>query len=153
MEIQVTSFDGHTEQLQVHDDSYIAASARLVGDEISIGKNVRIEEDVTIVGKTINLGDNTVIQSNSDIRSSVVDIGANSSFARNSKILVAERFVVGTAARLDPGIEVTCREFIAGNLLYLGHETCFGYGGTRESTATVTIGDRVALGPDRKSVV
>lgn len=128
-------------------DLEFGSNLRIYANNISVGKNVKFGNDVTLVGDSINIGNDSVIGNNCDIRASEILINNKCDIQNNNKILVAEKFVLGTASRLCSRIEITCRYFEAGQFFFLGHESTVGYGGTLESTAKVFIGNNVALGP------
>lgn len=130
----------------------LPASCR-VGDRVQlrvgrlrVGEGVTINDDVKIVGDDVSLGAGVQLGSNTDLRASTLHIGAGSEVAANVRVCVAERFVVAEAARLAAGVNVVCRDFVAGRLLYMGDGATVGYGGTMTSTAMVSIGNRVTLG-------
>lgn len=129
-------------------NSKIHPTAIIFAQEVYIADDVMIGPNTIIAGDTIYLGTGVRIEGESDIRASSIKIDKNSEIGKNAKILVAEEFHVGKASRLCRGIEITCRSFVTGNLLFLGHNLCVGYGGTLESTSNVSMGDRVALGPN-----
>lgn len=114
---------------------------------ISIGADVVIGAGSCVVADAVRIDDGVVIGTQCDIRAGSVQIGARTEVQSNVRILVAERFEIGKAGRIEQSVVITCRSFISGLLLYLGTQTTIGYGGTKSSTATLTMGDRVALGP------
>lgn len=116
------------EKLTIEDDVVVGENTVLCGDSITLQKEVRIAENV-------------------DIRASNIIVGARSEIGRDVRVLVADRFKVGRASRISWECRITCREFLAGEFLYFAQDVHVGYGGTTESTATVHIGNRVALGP------
>lgn len=119
---------------------------RIRADELTIEPGVELHDGVTLAGGRIHLGAGTVIRAGSDLRSMELSLGANCDVGAGTKVLVADRFSVGSAGRWDDNARITCRRFEAGNLLFLGDDFCVGAGGTMESTAEVSIGHRVALG-------
>ena len=125
----------------------LGAGVRIKAEQLNIGEGVAIGDGTIIAGDRVTIGDGTIIAEGTDIRASEVQIGSHTEIGRNVKILVAERFCVGNATRISRAVEITCRGFEAGELLFLGHELAVGYGGTTESTAVVSLGNRVALGP------
>jgi acetyltransferase-like isoleucine patch superfamily enzyme len=119
---------------------------RIRAGHVTIEEGVELHDGVTLAGDRIHIGAGTVVRAGSDLRSSELILGPRCDVGASSKIIAADRFVLGSAGRLDDDARITCRRFEAGNLLYVGDDFCVGAGGTTESTAEVTIGHRVALG-------
>jgi acetyltransferase-like isoleucine patch superfamily enzyme len=119
---------------------------QIFAHRVRIGPRATIEDNVVLAGDEIVIGENTRIARDSDIRASRIFIGPESEVQQGVRILVAETFSVGAAARLATGVRIVCRDFTAGRLLYLGDQLSVGYGGTTTSTSTVQIGDRVTIG-------
>ncbi|MBB5800269.1 acetyltransferase-like isoleucine patch superfamily enzyme [Saccharothrix ecbatanensis] len=115
--------------------------------DLRVEPGVRIGDGVHLVGETVHLGRDVRIGADSDLRAGTISIGAGSEIAGGVRVLCADSFRVGDAARVCAGVDVVARSFDAGRLLYLGPHTVVGYGGTLESTAVVRIGDRVSIGP------
>jgi acetyltransferase-like isoleucine patch superfamily enzyme len=123
----------------------IGEGVRIHARRLSIAENVVLRDRVTLVGDEIVLGAGTVVGRDADLRASVLRIGPDSEIHPDVRVLVAERFTVGAAARIARGVNVVCRDFVAGRLFYLGDGGTVGYGGTTSSTATVRFGDRVTI--------
>ncbi|BBC31815.1 hypothetical protein SGFS_031090 [Streptomyces graminofaciens] len=121
-------------------------SVRIHCEELKLAPDVIIGAGTVLVGDRIEIAEGTVIGPGCDVRASQVRIGPGSEFDRDVRVLVAERFEVGAAARMARGARITCRSFTAGNLLYFGDESVVGYGGTTTSTAHVSVGSRVTIG-------
>jgi len=119
---------------------------RIYAHRVNIAGDVVIGDGVVLVGDEITIGSGVVIKRNCDLRASSIQIGNDSEVHDNVRVLVAERFVVGVAARIATSVKIVCRDFVAGRLLYLGDNVNVGYGGTMTSTATVQIGNRVTIG-------
>ena len=119
---------------------------RIYGQHVDIAEDVVIGEGVVMVGDEITLGSGVVIERGCDLRASTIRIGSGSEVHDNVRVLVAETFAIGVAARIATGVKIVCRDFVAGRLLYLGDNANVGYGGTMTSTATLRIGDRVTIG-------
>lgn len=128
------------------EDSRIGENVKIYGKTVRIGPGTVLADNVTLVGHDIEIGRGTTIGRGCDLRAGTLYIGKGSELSADIRILVAERFAVAGAARLAPGVNVLCREFVAGRLLYLGDGATVGYGGTTTSTATVRIGHRVTIG-------
>ncbi|SPF07037.1 DapH/DapD/GlmU-related protein [Streptomyces sp. MA5143a] len=124
----------------------IDPGARIICEELSLASDVVIGPGTVLVGDRIEIAEGTVIGPGCDLRASEVRIGPRSEFGSDVRVLVAERFSVGAAARVARGASLTCRSFSAGNLLYFGDEASVGYGGTTASSAHVSIGSRVTIG-------
>ena len=124
----------------------IGNRVQIFAHRVKIGPGATIEDDVVLVGDEIVIGENTTVARNSDIRACRIVIGAESEVQHGVRILVAETFSVGVAARIAIGVRIVCRDFQAGRLLYLGDYLTVGYGGTTSSTSTMHIGDRVTIG-------
>ncbi|MGW4694795.1 DapH/DapD/GlmU-related protein [Kitasatospora cineracea] len=121
-------------------------SVRIHADELVLAPDVVIGAGSVLVGDRIDLGAGTVIGPGCDLRAAEIRIGPGSEFSGNVRVLVAEEFSLGAAARIESGVRITCRSFTAGNLLYFGEGSEVGFGGTTSSTAVVTIGSRVTVG-------
>lgn len=134
-------------KLQLTHNADINPDSRIYAKDLIIEEDVKIGPNTIIVGDYVHISQGTHIKENCDIRASEIRIGKNSEISRNTKILVAERFIVGNSSRISHSVEIICRDFLAGNMLFLGHGLAVGYGGTYESTSTLHIGNRVALGP------
>jgi acetyltransferase-like isoleucine patch superfamily enzyme len=124
----------------------VGSRARIHAHRVKIGQDVEIGERVVLVGDEIEIGDNVKIAPDTDLRAASLKIGARTEISSGVRILVAEQFSIGTAARIAPCVQITCREFTSGKLLYLGDGANVGYGGTLTSTARVRIGNRVTIG-------
>lgn len=122
-------------------------NSRIVAKTLIVGADVVIADDVTLAGDRIALGDGVRIAAQGDIRSSLIEIGARSEIGARCRVLSADHFRVGTASRISADCHLLCRSFLAGDFLYLADHCSVGWGGTKESTARVRLGDRVALGP------
>ncbi|GAB2919575.1 DapH/DapD/GlmU-related protein [Streptomyces heilongjiangensis] len=120
--------------------------ARIICEELSLAADVVVGPGSVLVGDRIEIAEGTVIGPGCDLRASELLIGPRSEFGSDVRVLVAERFSVGAAARVARGASLTCRSFRAGNLLYFGDEASVGYGGTTASSAHVSIGSRVTIG-------
>lgn len=129
------------------EDVKLPASSKIVCTNLRIGKNLVIGENVILAGDDIYIGDNVRISDSSDIRSRSIHIGEGCDIGKKVKVLVADRFEVGSASRISVNTSITCRSFVAKKFLYLANDFSVGYGGTYESTAIVELGERVALGP------
>ncbi|MFC5007593.1 hypothetical protein ACFPIJ_58535 [Dactylosporangium cerinum] len=114
---------------------------------LEIGPGCTIGPGTVLAGDTVTLGAGVTIGRGCDLRAGRLSIGPRSEIGAGVTVLAAEAFEVGRAARISDQVRVVCRSLVAGTLLYLGHEATVGYGGTTESTATLRLGDRVALGP------
>jgi acetyltransferase-like isoleucine patch superfamily enzyme len=114
---------------------------------LSIGADVHFGRGVHLVGDEVSIGAGTRLGDGCDLRAGTLSLGAGAEFAPRVRVLCADRFDIGPAARISADVEIVCREFTAGNLLFVGNSTVVGYGGTMESTAVVRLGHRVALGP------
>jgi len=121
-------------------------SARIHCEELTLAPDVVIGAGAVLVGDRIEIAEGTVIGAGCDLRASHIQIGPESEFDHDVRVLVAERFSVGAAARMAHGVRITSRSFTAGNLLYFGDGAVVGYGGTMTSTAHVSIGSRVTIG-------
>ncbi|WP_435600151.1 DapH/DapD/GlmU-related protein [Streptomyces sp. C10-9-1] len=119
---------------------------RIRAGRLTVGENVTIGAGTTLVGDDVALGDGTVIGPDCDLRAGTLTLGPGSELGPRVRVLAAERFAVGGAARIGPDAQVLCREFTAGRLLYFGDGARVGYGGTTTSTSRVRIGDRVTVG-------
>jgi acetyltransferase-like isoleucine patch superfamily enzyme len=118
-----------------------------LGSSVTIGSDVRIGDGCTIVADRLELGDGVGIGNDCDLRSAEISLGDRTEILDNVRVLVADGFEVGNAGRIEGSVSITARRFRAGRLFYFGHDSSVGYGGTTASTAIVTIGHRVALGP------
>ncbi|SER74967.1 transferase hexapeptide (six repeat-containing protein) [Streptomyces sp. yr375] len=121
-------------------------SVRIHCAELTLAEDVVIGPGTVLVGDRIEIAGGTVIGAGCDVRASHIRIGPRSEFDHGVRVLVAEEFSVGAAARMAQGVRITCRSFTAGNLLYFGDGAVVGYGGTMTSTAHVSIGSRVTIG-------
>ncbi|MFE9561186.1 DapH/DapD/GlmU-related protein [Streptomyces sp. NPDC006487] len=119
---------------------------RIHARRLTVGEGVSIGAGATIVGDDVVLGDRTTIGDGADLRAAALHVGAGSEVGPRVRVLVAERFVLGAAARIGPDAQVLCRDFVAGRLFYFGDGARVGYGGTTTSTARVEIGNRVTIG-------
>ncbi|MFG2310955.1 DapH/DapD/GlmU-related protein [Streptomyces sp. NPDC048566] len=119
---------------------------RILAGRLTLGENVTIGAGTTLVGDDVVLGDGTVIAPDCDLRAGTLSLGPGTELGPRVRVLVAERFAVGGAARIGPDAQVLCRRFTAGRLLYFGDGARVGYGGTTTSTSRVRIGDRVTIG-------
>ncbi|MFY1679843.1 MULTISPECIES: DapH/DapD/GlmU-related protein [unclassified Streptomyces] len=119
---------------------------RIRAGRLSVGENVTIGAGTTLVGDDVVLGDGTVVGPECDLRAGTLSLGPGSELGPRVRVLAAERFAAGGAARIGPDAQVLCREFTAGRLLYFGDGARVGYGGTTTSTSRVKIGDRVTVG-------
>ncbi|WP_327286428.1 MULTISPECIES: DapH/DapD/GlmU-related protein [unclassified Streptomyces] len=119
---------------------------RIHAGRLTVGEGVRIGAGTTIVGDDVVIGDGTVIGPDCDLRAATLRLGTGTEIGPRVRVLVAERFAVGGAARIAPDVQVLCRDFTAGRLFYFGDGARVGYGGTTTSTARVRIGDRVTIG-------
>lgn len=126
---------------------YLGRNSRVVARELTVGSEAFIGDDVSLVGDRIVLGEGARVASGCDIRAAEVEIGARSEIGTRCSVLAAERFQVGRASRISADCRILCRSFVAGEFLYLAEHCSVGWGGTKESTAMVTLGQRVALGP------
>lgn len=115
--------------------------------ELVIEPGVRLDDGVRLVGDRIHLGRDVHLGAGADLRAGHVSIGDNSEIAAGVRVLCADSFSTGPAARICTGVDIVARAFDAGRLLYVGPHSTVGGGGTLESTATVRIGDRVTVGP------
>ncbi|MFF3689982.1 hypothetical protein [Streptomyces sp. NPDC002187] len=115
--------------------------------ELTIDPGVRLDDGVQLVGDRIHLGRNVHVGAGADLRAAHLSIGDNSEIAAGVKVLCADSFSTGPAARICAGVDIVARSFDAGRLLYVGPHSTVGGGGTLESTATVRIADRVTIGP------
>jgi acetyltransferase-like isoleucine patch superfamily enzyme len=127
-------------------ENRIGNRVQIFAHRVKIGPKATIEDDVVLVGDEIVIGEKATVARNSDIRASRIMIGSESEVQHGVRILVAETFSVGMAARIATGVRIICRDFRAGRLLYLGEYLSVGYGGTTTSTSTMHIGDRVTIG-------
>lgn len=118
-----------------------------LGDDVRIGSGVAIGDGTVLVAEHLEIGDDVRIGDNGDLRGGHLSIGARSELLTGVQVLAADTFAVGEATRIEESTSITCRSFQAGQLLYLGHHSSVGYGGTTASTSLVRLGDRVALGP------
>ncbi|MGL5865270.1 MAG: DapH/DapD/GlmU-related protein [Dermatophilaceae bacterium] len=125
---------------------HVGAGVRIAAGALSIGNDVRLEDGVTIVGDSVDIGDGARIGPGSDLRAATMRLGAGSEIGAGVRVLVAEHFETGPAARICTGCQIVCRSFTAGALLYFGEQAAVGFGGTTTSTAHVRIGDRVTIG-------
>jgi acetyltransferase-like isoleucine patch superfamily enzyme len=121
-------------------------NVRVVARRLTLGEGVVLEDDVVLAGDEISIGDDVTIRAGADLRSQTLRIGARSLIGEGVRVLVADRFEVGVAARISHDVEITCRSFEAGELLFFGDGLIVGGGGHMESTAHVKLGNRVALG-------
>ncbi|MEV6394695.1 DapH/DapD/GlmU-related protein [Streptomyces sp. NPDC051907] len=128
------------------DSCQAGPGVRIHARRLTVGEDVRIGAGTTIVGDDVVLGDGTAIGPGCDLRAGTLHLGSGTEVGPRVRVLVAERFVVGAAARLATGAEVLCRDFTAGRLFYFGDGARVGYGGTTTSTARVRVGDRVTIG-------
>jgi len=138
--------DYPNDALAVDDSVSIGDRVRIRAGELVIGAGVHIGAGTVLAGDSLTLDDGVQIGPDCDLRASELVIGRNTEIA-DVQALVADRFELGPAGRVSRGSEITCRSFQAGRLFYAGDQLLVGAGGTQESSATVTIGDRVALGP------
>lgn len=127
--------------------AWIDPEARIRAGTLVVEPGVSVGPGVRIAGDTVHLGRGVRVGPGCDLRASELRLEEGTEVDRDVRVLVADRFVVGPAGRFSRGVEITCRRFEAGRLLFLGHRLAVGYGGTTESTATVSLGNRVALGP------
>ncbi|MEU6735868.1 DapH/DapD/GlmU-related protein [Streptomyces physcomitrii] len=127
-------------------DCVVGRNVRVRAGRLRIGSGVHLGDDAVLVGDEVDLADGVRIGAGTDLRASSLVLGTGSEVAAGVRALVAERLWTGRAARISAGVDILCRDFTAGNLLYLGDGTSVGYGGTTTSTATVRIGDRVTVG-------
>ncbi|MFF4715116.1 DapH/DapD/GlmU-related protein [Streptomyces eurythermus] len=127
-------------------DCEVGRNVRVHASRLTVGRGVRLGDDVVLVGDEVRLGDGVAIGPGSDLRASSLTLGEGTEIGPRVRALVAERLHTGRAGRIATGVELLCRDFVAGNLLYLGDGTSVGYGGTTTSTATVRIGNRVTVG-------
>lgn len=118
-----------------------------LGPEVQVGAGVRIGDGAVLVADKLELGDGVSIGAQADLRSSRLRVGARSEVMAEVRVLVADEFAMQEAGRIESGVSIVCRSFLAGRLLYLGHDSAVGYGGTMASSSAVTLGHRVALGP------
>ncbi|MCB0747760.1 MAG: hypothetical protein KDC90_09895 [Ignavibacteriae bacterium] len=130
-----------------NDNITLGVNSKIIGSDLTLGENIVVRDHTIIAGKKIKIEDNVVIGNDNDIRSTNIYISRNTEIGNDCKILVADLFKVGSASRISSYTNITCRHFEAGNFLYLANNVSVGYGGTMESTAKVTLGNRVALGP------
>lgn len=121
-------------------------NVRVVARRLTLGEGVMLDDNVVLAGDEISIGDEVTIRAGADLRSHSLCIGARSLIGEGVRVLVADRFEVGVAARISHDVEITCRSFEAGELLFFGDGLIVGGGGHMESTAQVKIGHRVALG-------
>lgn len=125
----------------------LGKGAEIKAQHLFLGEGIVIGDNTVVAGDSVTIEDGVTIGSNSDLRAGEVQIGQGSEFGDRCRVLVAERFSVGHASRISSNCHITSRRFEAGAFLYFAQECSVGYGGTTESTAIVSIGDRVALGP------
>lgn len=123
------------------------ADVRIFARELVAGEGVVLEPGVRLVADRLVLGDGVRIGRGTDVRAGELVIGAGSEIGPRTRILCADAFGVGAAARIGADVDITARVFSAGRLLFFGPNSSVGYGGTMSSTSRVRIGDRVALGP------
>ncbi|WP_327416440.1 DapH/DapD/GlmU-related protein [Streptomyces sp. NBC_01233] len=128
-------------------DCVVGQDVVIHAHELTIGPGVRLDDGVQLVGDRIHLGRNVHVGAGADLRAAHLSIGENSEIAAGVKVLCADSFSTGPAARVCNGVDIVARSFGAGRLLYVGPHSTVGGGGTLESTATVRIGDRVTIGP------
>lgn len=124
----------------------VGRGVRIHAHRLRIGEGVSLGDDVTIVGDDVVLGPGTSVGRGTDLRAGTLALGHGCQIGQDVRVLVADRFSTGDAARVEGGVEVVCRDFTAGHLLYLGRGATVGYGGTTASTARVSLGDRVTIG-------
>lgn len=120
---------------------------RISASQISLGDGVVIQRGTRLIGSSIALDAGVSVGEGADLRAGTIDVGSNSEIASGVRVLVSDSFLVGPGSRLSRGVSITCRSFVAGNLLYFGNDVSVGFGGTLESTSKVTLGHRVAIGP------
>jgi acetyltransferase-like isoleucine patch superfamily enzyme len=118
-----------------------------LGPDVRIGRDVSIGAGATVVADRLELGDEVRIRTGVDLRAGSIKLGGRTEVLPGVRALVADELEVGVAGRIESGVQITCRSFRAGRLFYLAHESSVGYGGTTASTAILTAGDRVAIGP------
>lgn len=118
-----------------------------LGGDVRIGAGVRIEAGAVLAADRLELGDGVRIGAGADLRGAVLSLGAATEIQPGVTVLAADGFTVGPGSRVESATAITCRSFHAGALLYLGHDTTVGYGGTTASTSHVRLGARVAIGP------
>lgn len=124
----------------------LGEGCRIYAHEVDIGAGSSIGDGVVLVSDSIRIGEDVTIEAGADVRAGSIEIGDRSELKRGTRILVAERFSIGAAGRICAGVQILCREFVAGRLLYLGDGVNVGYGGTTTSTARVRFGDRITIG-------
>ncbi|MEM1144557.1 MAG: DapH/DapD/GlmU-related protein [Pseudomonadota bacterium] len=126
----------------------LGTGARVVAtNRLHIEQGVSIGDGSVVAGETVTLGKGAKIGTGCDLRAGELMLSPGCEISRGVSILVAERFELGPASRVSEGCHIVCRDFKAGRFLYLGQQCAVGYGGTNESSATVALGDDVALGP------
>jgi acetyltransferase-like isoleucine patch superfamily enzyme len=118
-----------------------------LGPDVHVGKGVVVGAGTVLATDRLDLGDGVRIGQGCDLRGAALNLGDHTEIQDGVTVLAADGFVTGPGGRVETGTTITCRSFEAGTLLYLGHDTSVGYGGTTASTSHVRLGDRVAIGP------
>ena len=132
---------------QLPSTTSIGVGVQLYAGSIDIADDISIGNNVVIVADRIRIGPGVKIDSGVDLRAGTIEIGSRSEIHAGVRVMVAERFEIGDGSRLAKSVNVLCRDFVAKNLLYFAEGVTVGYGGTTTSTATLSMGTGVNIGP------
>ncbi|MFI9588168.1 acyltransferase [Streptomyces sp. NPDC052236] len=94
------------------------------------------------------IGDGVRIGAGCDLRWARLTLAADARVGESTRVLAADRFVLGRASVLDGGSEVTCRSMTVGDSTYLGHRLRVGLGARMEARSTLTVGSCCQIAPD-----